>query len=94
MAKFSPGDKVIVRSDLQFGSRMGMEDNPGNCDVDHDHERFAGKQVTIREIYSWNMGGCWCYRIKEDNVTFWMDDMFENPVAPISEDKLAELLSI
>lgn len=88
MAKFYPGDRVVVRSDLHADDRCEMEDNPGNCKwYSDEHGPYSGQTVTIKELYYWNSNRCWCYKIKEDGGSgYWMDNMFEEPDVMLDHD--------
>ena len=100
MPKFSPGDRVKVRTDLKYDQCIHMEDNPGNIFIEDSHLAFVGQEVTIQDIYYWNGGDCWCYIVEENPDGFWTDGCFDdeavssNPMAEVSQDDLMEVLSI
>lgn len=100
MAKFSPGDRVRVRTDLVYDQCARMEDNNGNIYINSDYLAFKGQEVTICDIYYWNHNECWCYIIEENPGGFWTDGCFEEnavysvPLVEVSQDDLMEVLSI
>lgn len=74
MALYKPGDKVIVRQDLNEGTAYYMSmpnDRIGTYAVDEMLE-FAGRTVTIVEMNSFDR-----YHIAEDDQIWnWADGMF------------------
>lgn len=69
--KYKPGDKVVVRSDLQRGKHYFNENGDG-CDVaTTPMTELCGKIVTIKRVVGDK------YYIKEDRNRFcWTDEMF------------------
>ena len=71
--RYKPGDRVVVRHDLEEGKRYYMDDG-GLCDIaTSEMVELAGQTVTIRERPSPTDGK---YYIKEGRW-YWTDDMFE-----------------
>lgn len=90
--KYSPGDKVLVRSDLTINKEYYMDDGVEWNSFTSDMARWSGKVVTIKSI-SYSQ-----YKIEEQcNGCFWVDGMFAG-LAPDDQGDLEidqmELISV
>lgn len=82
MALYNPGDRVIVRPDIQSGIRYTMRDDKEYRDVvTHEMEELAGQVVTIRMA---DIGG---YYIHEDRW-HWTDDMFSGKAVELDDPSI------
>lgn len=70
MAKYAPGDRVLVRDDLVEGKFYDTDDRYDKDVFTNDMRPWKGRIVTIRSID----GGK--YHLKEDNRFWWTDEMF------------------
>lgn len=68
--KYKSGDKVVIRRDLKLGVCYYMEDRVTSDTVIEEMLRFAGKIVTIKEVFRKK------YFLKENNWN-WTDEMFQ-----------------
>lgn len=69
---YQPGDRVVVREDLEDGGLYSVSDNKTRrARANSDMVNLAGQAVTIKairfDIY---------YRIEEDDRWVWTDGMF------------------
>lgn len=104
MARFAPGDRVLVRSDLHELPRwkdMHMDDNDARVSLDSDHIGYEGAVIVIDEIYTFGDGRYWCYctRNPVGGEVFWADEFFVSDVdedsdREVDEISLLEVLSI
>lgn len=69
MTKYKVGDKVRVRKDLKLGKSYYMDNSSSNNSVASKMCEFAGKVVTIKDVYIQ-------YTIEECGFN-WTDEMFE-----------------
>ena len=71
MTTYQPGDKVIVRDDLDcINYAMYDTDNPRKMSVVDEMLSFRGREVTITEIDDFY------YIAEDDGIFHWSDDMF------------------
>lgn len=84
MARYKPGDRVIVREDLIEKKRYYMEDHHWDDTVAPEMIRFAGKVVTIKK--SWEK-----YSI-EECLWNWTDEMFVGLEAEVLLVEVDDLL--
>ena len=70
MPRYSPGDRVIVRPDLEENVRYDMDDYSINLGAADGMLRFAGTEVTIRSVEDGTF-----YKIEEGSYG-WTDGMF------------------
>lgn len=72
MALYKPGDRVLVRADLERHQRYPMEEGGGGNTVNEIMLELAGFVCTIRRV---DTGGQ--YRLEEDSGEWrWTDGMF------------------
>lgn len=89
--RYSVGDTVRIRSDLEFGDRYSVEVNTcyGLLDASYEMEQFRGKVVTIESIDQ-KRG---YYRIIEDKGRWnWSIGMFSEYIPFIDESEWKSLM--
>ena len=72
MTKYKPGDRVVVRSDLERRKYYMEHDKSVSNSAVGSMLRFSGKIVTIRHIVYGK------YVIEELPGFYWTDEMFES----------------
>lgn len=81
--KYSPGDRVVVRSDLRSGVKYFMYNSSVSDVAISEMLQFAGKTVEIESISNSKNK----YRIKECKY-WWTDGMFIGMTSVIFDDSL------
>ena len=87
MARYKPGDRVRVRTDLVLGHTYFMDDKSERDSYVEGMDHFAGQLVTIKGIYGKK------YHIEEFGCN-WVDEMFVpvEEMISISEKSLMDFL--
>lgn len=74
MPRYSEGDTVVVRPDIEYGNTYYMDDMFTHDIATESMCELAGTQVTIESVKHLTEGS-YKYTIEEDDC-WWTDDMF------------------